>query len=91
MTREIIIQPVLNGYVCVVGCQRVAFTDKQTMLEQLSEYLDKPDEVEQRYIERAVNKMGPAVPQPCSPTDGCETSAPTPSVAMGRVEERRPR
>ena len=91
MTREIIIQPVLNGYVCVVGCQRVAFTDKQTMLGQLSEYLDKPDEVEQRYIERAVNKMGPAVPQPCRPTDCCESSAPTPSVAMGRGEERRPR
>ena len=90
MTREIIIQPVLNGYVCVVGCQRVAFTDKQTMLGQLSEYLDKPDEVEQRYIERAVNKM-PAVPQPCRPTDCCETSAPTPPVAMNRVEECRPR
>ena len=80
----------LNGYVCVVGCQRVAFTDKQTMLGQLSEYLDKPDEVEQRYIERAVNKM-PAVPQPCRPTDCCETSAPTPPVAMNRVEECRPR
>jgi len=90
MTREIIIQPVLNGYVCVVGCQRVAFTDKQTMLGQLSEYLDKPDEVEQRYIERAVNKM-PAVPQPCRPTDCCGTSAPTPPVAMNRVEECRPR
>ena len=79
MTREITIQPVLNGYVCVVGCQRVAFTDKQTMLGQLSEYLDKPDEVEQRYIERAVNKM-PAVPQPCRPTDCCGTSAPTTPV-----------
>ena len=85
MTREIIIQPVLNGYVCVVGCQRVAFTDKQTMLGQLSEYLDKPDEVERRYIERAVNKMSP-VPEPCRPTECCGTSAPTPPVAMNRVE-----
>lgn len=91
MTREIIIRPVLNGFVCDVGCQRVVFTDKQTMLGQLSEYYDKPEEVEQRYIERAVNKMGPVVPQPCRPTDCCESSAPTPSVAMGRVEERRPR
>ena len=81
----------LNGFVCDVGCQRVVFTDKQTMLGQLSEYYDKPEEVEQRYIERAVNKMGPVVPQPCRPTDCCESSAPTPSVAMGRVEERRPR
>jgi len=60
------------------------------MLGQLSEYLDKPDEVEKRYIERAVNKM-PAVPQPCRPTDCCEKSAPTPSVAMGRVGGCDPR
>ena len=70
MTREIIIKPVLNGYVCDVGCQRVVFTDKQTMLTQLSEYLDKPEEVEKRFIERAVNKM-PDVPMPCAPPSDC--------------------
>ena len=90
MTREIIIRPVLNGFVCDVGCQRVVFTDKQTMLGQLSEYYDKPEEVEQRYRQRAVNKMSEG-PEPCRPTDCCESSAPTPPVAMGRVEERRPR
>lgn len=88
MTREIIIKPVLNGYVCDVGCQRVVFTDKQTMLNQLSEYYDKPEEVEQRYIQRAVNKMQ-AVPEPCRPTDCCGTSAPTPPVAINRAEESR--
>jgi hypothetical protein len=60
------------------------------MLNQLSEYYDKPDEVEKRYVERAVNKM-PAVPQPCAPTDCCGASAPTPPAAMNRVEECRPR
>ena len=63
MTREIIIRPVLNGYVAQVGCQHVCFTDKQTMLTALSEYYDKPEEVEKRWLERAVNKMSEA-PRP---------------------------
>ena len=66
MTREVLIRPVLNGFVIDVGCQRVVFTNKQAMLIQLSEYYDKPEEVEKRFIAEAVNKMSivPLAAQP---------------------------
>lgn len=72
MTRQIIITPVLNGFVADVGCQRVVFTDKQTMLAQLSEYYDKPEEVEKRFIATAINKVeGPQIGN----TADCATEA----------------
>lgn len=64
MTRTISIRPVLNGFVCHVGCQEVTFTDKQTMLNQLSEYYDNPKAVEKRFLERAVNKLQQQIPEP---------------------------
>lgn len=67
MTREITIQPVLNGYICNVGCQRVVFQDRKQMLAEIGKYLEKPDDTEKRYIKDAVNRM-PDVPQPCAPT-----------------------
>lgn len=81
MTRVIIITPVLNGYVCDVGCQRVVFTDKQTLLHELSGYYDKPEETEKRYIERAVNKMQPG---PCQiEAQQCENRrVPNPEYAV---------
>lgn len=62
MMKEITIQPVLNGYLCHVGCQRVVFTDRKTLLASLNEYLDTPEAVEKRFLEQAVNKMEPG---PC--------------------------
>jgi hypothetical protein len=51
------IQPILNGWLVQVGCQSVAFTDKQTMLNELGDYLDNPRLVEKRFLERAKNKL----------------------------------
>ncbi|HEY5960938.1 MAG TPA: hypothetical protein VIV60_30490 [Polyangiaceae bacterium] len=56
MTREITIIPVLNGYICNVGCQRVVFQDRNQMILELNKYLENPDEVEKEYIKNAVNK-----------------------------------
>lgn len=65
MTRQITITPVLNGFIAKVGCQDVVFTDKQSMLTALSEYYDNPDQVEERFLKRAVNRLVPPVPEPC--------------------------
>jgi hypothetical protein len=68
MTRAITITPVLNGFLIAVGCQQVVFTDKQSMLAQLSEYYDNPDQVEKRFIERGINKTFSNLPlQPAPP------------------------
>lgn len=55
MQSEIEIRPILNGWLVVVGCQTLAYTDKETMLRDLREWLDKPEETEKRILESAVN------------------------------------
>ena len=70
MTREITIQPVLNGYICIVGCQRVVFQDRNQMLSEIGKYLAKPDDTEKRYVKEAVNKM-PDTPQAICPPPAC--------------------
>lgn len=57
MTRPIEIKPVLNGWICNVGCQQVVFTDKKTMLCELDAYYSDPDGVEKRFMSNAVNKV----------------------------------
>jgi hypothetical protein len=75
MTREIHIEPVLNGYVCQIGCQWVVFESSTKMLVEIGRYLQQPDSVEAEYLKNAVNPMGvpvPLVPQ-CSPV--CNTAS----------------
>lgn len=65
MTRQIIITPALNGFVCGVGCQQVVFETRERMLSELGSYLANPEETEKRFLKTAVNKMdGPAMPPP---------------------------
>lgn len=56
MTREITITPVLNGWVCRVGCQTVVFTEKAIMLARLSDYYSDPNGMEKQFVGNAVNK-----------------------------------
>ena len=64
MTREIIITPVLNGFICKVGCQRVVFESVATLVQNLEAYLKDPTSVEARFVRDAVNKM-PDQPNVC--------------------------
>jgi hypothetical protein len=93
MTREITIVPVLNGYICNVGCQRVVFQDRKAMLSEIGEYLQHPDKTEKRYQDTAVNKMSlqPNCPPPCDPIPcGCGVSeAPSPTTTAGQILRRR--
>lgn len=56
MTRTLIIEPVLNGYIVKVGCQRVVFASGDEMLAALARYLVRPDELEKEYWQKSVNR-----------------------------------
>jgi hypothetical protein len=67
--REILIRPVLNGFLCQVGCQTLAFETREKMLVELEAYLRNPADTEKRFITNAVNQMmeypvAPATPPP---------------------------
>lgn len=64
MIREITITPVLNGFVCKVGCQKVVFDSLATMVREIEVYYRNPEGTEKRYIKEAINKVncdGPLV------------------------------
>lgn len=89
MPREITIRPVLNGFVCNVGCQVVVFTDTKSLGRAVEEYFDHPEETEKRYIEKAINRME-ACPQPAQANRISEASEPCPPPQMqGRLRDPR--
>jgi hypothetical protein len=55
MLRTVTIDPVLNGWIVTIGCQRVVFSDKDLMLGEIGRYLECPDRVEEEYRRDAVN------------------------------------
>ena len=60
--REIIIRPVLNGFVVRVGCSELAFNCQIDFLAQeLIRYHRDPEGVEKEYTQRAVNRIENAV------------------------------
>lgn len=69
MIRTVTIKPVLNGFVCEIGCQQVVFTNLNEMAEQIVKYFKNPNEVEKSYIANAINKMNeiPACPPQSNP------------------------
>jgi hypothetical protein len=86
MTREIIITPVLNGFICKVGCQQVVFESVATLVQNLEAYLKDPNTTEARFIRDAVNKM-PDQPQQCMPT-ACDEATPIRTSDGGQRETR---
>ena len=63
MIREITITPVLNGFVCKVGCQKVVFQSVVDLSRAVQRYYENPEKTEQEFLAEAVNKMndGPCV------------------------------
>ena len=57
MIREITITPVLNGFVCKVGCQKVVFQSVVDLVRAIERYYQKPEETEKEFLAGAVNKM----------------------------------
>lgn len=56
MTREIIITPVLNGYLCRVGCQQVVFTSADVLASELVKYYKNPEQTEKSWISNRLNQ-----------------------------------
>lgn len=75
MIRDIHITPVLNGFICDVGCQRVVIAGKTQLLNELARYLDAPEQVEKEYVANAVNRM----PEQCQP--GAQRAEPPPAAS----------
>lgn len=56
MVRDIKIMPVLNGFICHVGCQKVVFNSLLTMVSNIEKYYSDPDRYEKEFIsENKVN------------------------------------
>lgn len=56
MVREITIMPVLNGFVCRVGCQTVVVNSIEALVDGIRDYYRNPKETEKKWISSALNK-----------------------------------
>jgi len=58
MLHIIHINPILNGFIVNVGCQKLAYTSIDKLLFDLNQYLRKPEETEKRIVkEEGINKQ----------------------------------
>lgn len=66
MTRTIKIEPVLNGYIVTVGCQRVVFDNPTALAMKLQRYLMEPEAMEREYMTQSINRdlLLPRPPEP---------------------------
>ena len=53
--RDITIKVVLNGWIVIVGCQTILFTDLVLLTQEIGTYLLDPEDRERHYLETAVN------------------------------------
>ena len=83
MIREIKITPVLNGFICKVGCQTVVFGDIATLAQNIERYYKNPEAVEKEFIAKAVNKMNDGL---CVSEPACDVGP----VRAETCEERNP-
>lgn len=65
MTINIVIEPVLNEWVCTVGCRRVVFDNLDRILDHMRAYYRDSELVEKSFVGSAINRTfdGPQVPQ----------------------------
>lgn len=97
MVRAITITPVLNGFVCQVGCQTVVFRTVAELGSAVEDYYSNPEETEKRYIAAKVNDMFrdrlPEPPGQCNqiaPDHDCpRPPAPCPTTGISGAEIRR--
>ena len=54
--REVIIRPVMNGFVVQVGCQQLVFTDIDDVARSLVAYQQNPEAIEKDFTAHQVNK-----------------------------------
>ena len=64
MNRPFTVQPVLNGWIIEIGCQKAVFKDAEVMAGEIRRYLLNPDEVEKEYVEKSRVNSVPEVARP---------------------------
>ena len=62
--RKITIEPVLNGFIVQIGCQKVVRESIAELCSELRRYFEYPQSVEREYLDNAVNLP----PEPQEPT-----------------------
>lgn len=85
MLREINIEPVLNGFVLRVGCQRVVVKTPDELGAEIARYYKDPNGVEAQYIKSRVNNT---MDCPTEPRPFC---AAVPEPILTSAEAERPR
>ena len=55
--KNIEIKPRINGWAVTVGCSTAVFQSKTKMLNEISRYIDSPEEVAKEYAENSVNEQ----------------------------------
>lgn len=80
MVREITITPVLNGFVCKVGCQKVVFNTVADLALNIRKYYKNPDATEKEFLAEAVNKTNDEPPEAPRPVreESCDRESPSP-------------
>jgi hypothetical protein len=68
--RIITIEPVLNGFVCNIGCQRAVYRDVVEMLADLNAYYADPEGTSKQFLENTLVLGDIAVPAPYPPATG---------------------
>ena len=90
MTRPITIEPVLNGFVVQVGCQRVVFNNINELCDNLRAYYRDPRTMEKAFIEKRLNETMDDLPR-VAPPRGEPLNAMTEQCATAEVPCEQPR
>ena len=87
--RTITIKPVLNGYVVRVGCQSLAFTSREDLLNNLKSYLSDPTKTETAYLTGCMHRDLVKAPTPLNdPLEtACEPERPYP-IRVGEENQQ---
>ena len=66
--HKIMIEPVLNGILVSVGCQKAVYTDIEALIRDFAEYLHAPEQMSKHYSDRSwsieVPELGAAAAEP---------------------------
>ena len=73
--KQVVIEPVLNGFIVSVGCQRLVFGDIRVLCDELIKYQKNPIAMEEKYQKEALNKDCSTVPE-YAPEDPEVTQSP---------------
>ena len=60
--RKVVIEPVSNGFIVTVGCQKLVFNSIDILCGELKRYQANPEQVEKEYQATALNKMSDCRP-----------------------------